>query len=171
MTVRAFLQLAILGLSTVATHAPASAEGTVVAGRHGAWTLHVNDGKSVKLCFVTAEPETSEPKTSARAPALLYVSAWPKDGIKTEISVKAGYPLKAGADVKVTVDRDTFKLFSKDERAYVADATQELKLIEAMKKASRLKVEAKGERNAGTTDTYSLSGFTDALAALAAACP
>jgi invasion protein IalB len=104
--------------------------------------------------------------------SLFYISAWPKDGVKAEVSVKLGFPVKSGSDVKVSIDKDSFKLFPKDERAFVADATQELKLIEAMKKGTRLKVEAKGERGTTTTtDTYSLSGFSQAIQALAAACP
>ena len=93
------------------------------------------------------------------------------DGVKAEISVKLGYPIKTGSDITVMVGNDTFTLFPKEERAYVADATEELKLIEAMKKGSKLTVQATSERGTATTDTYSLAGLSQALQALAAACP
>lgn len=150
----------------------ASAEGTVVAGKYGDWTLHLNEGKSYKICFITAEPEEKGAAAGTRVASLFYVSAWPKDGVKAEVSVKLGFAVKTGSEVKVSVDKDSFKLFPKDERAFVADATQELKLIEAMKKGTRLKVEAKSERGStSTTDGYSLSGFSQAMTALAQACP
>jgi invasion protein IalB len=163
---------ALLSAWAITASGAALAEGTVVAGKYGDWTLHLNEGKSYKICFITAEPSEKGNTGGPRVASLFYISAWPKDGVKAEVSVKLGFPVKTGSDVKVSVDKDSFKLFPKDERAFVADATQELKLIEAMKKGTRLKVEAKGERGTTiTTDTYSLSGFSQAIQALAAACP
>ena len=156
----------------IACAAPAAlAQGTVVVGKYKDWTLHVNEGKSHKICFATSEPTAKEPSTSNRAPALIYVSAWPKDGIKSEVSIKVGYKLKSSEDVVVTVESDTFKLFPYEERAFVADTTQELKLVEAMKKGATLKVKAAGERGQATEDTYSLNGVTQALKLLASNCP
>jgi hypothetical protein len=91
--------------------------------------------------------------------------------VKGEVSVKLGYPIKAQSDVTVLVGKDEFKLFSKDERAFVSDPTQELKLIETMKKGSSLVVKAKSERGTATTDTYSLAGFAQAMQELAKTCP
>jgi invasion protein IalB len=150
---------------------PAHAEGTVVAGTFGDWTLNVYDGKSSKICFVTAAPAAKEPSTAGRASTLFYISAWPKDGIKTEVSVKLGYKVKAGSEITVAVDKESFRLFPSDERAYVADATQELKLVEALKKGSKAKVLAVTERGVSTTDNYSLQGLSQALQALAGSCP
>lgn len=150
--------------------APVRGEGTVVAGKYNDWTLHINEGKSHKICFITSEPSAKEPSGANRAATLLYVSAWPKDGIKTEVSVKLGYTVKKGSEIKVTADKDIFKMFAKEERGFVEDATQELKLIEAMKKGSTLIVQATSDRGTGTTDTYSLSGFTQALQSLTDNC-
>ncbi len=149
----------------------AFAQGTVVVGKFKDWTLHVNEGKSHKICFVTSEPTAEQPSTTNRAPALFYVSSWPKDGIKSEVSIKVGYKLKPSEDVVVTVESSTFKLFPYEERAFVADATQELKLVEAMKKGAKLQVKAAGERGQSTLDTYSLNGVTQALKLLASNCP
>ena len=149
----------------------AYAQGTVVVGKYKDWTLHVNEGKSHKICFVTSEPTAKESSATNRAPALFYVSSWPKDGIKSEVSIKVGYKLKPGEDVVVTIQSDTFKLFPYEERAFVADATQELKLVEAMKKGAKLQVKAAGERGQATLDTYSLNGVTQALKLLASNCP
>ncbi len=58
--------------------------------------------------------------------------------MKSEISIKLGYNIKPNSPISVTVGDDEFELFAQDDRAYVADATQELKMIEAMKKGSKL---------------------------------
>lgn len=151
--------------------APAYAQGALEIGRRGAWIIHQTPDASTKICFAATPPVAKEPAGANRSKLLLYVSAWPKEGVKAEVSVKLGYPIKTGSDVTVTVGSDAFTLFPKDDRAYVSDATEELKLIEAMKKGSKLVVQATSERGTATTDTYSLAGLSQALQAIAASCP
>lgn len=147
------------------------AQGATVAGTFGGWSLYTSQAGAAKICFVAAPPSKKEPANANRATTLLYVSAWPKDGIRSEVSVKLGYPIKAASDVSLSVGKETFKLFPKDERAYVADATEELKLIEALKKGATASVAATSERGTSTTDTYPLNGLSQALQALATTCP
>jgi invasion protein IalB len=148
----------------------ASAGATTVEGTFGSWSLYSNDATGSKLCFVAATPSEKKPANANRGPALLYVSAWPKDGIRSEVSVKLGYPVKPDSTVTVTVGGDTFSLFPKDERAFVADTTVELKLVEALKKGSKADVTATSARGTETTDTYTLSGLTQALSELGKTC-
>ena len=91
--------------------------------------------------------------------------------MKSEISLKLGYKIKTGSDVVVNIGTATYTLFGKDDRAFVADPTQELKLLDEMKKGSKLQVQATSERGTATTDTYSLAGLSQALKALAQSCP
>jgi invasion protein IalB len=149
---------------------PAFGEGAIVSGNFGTWSLYTSESPTHKICFVASAPEEKKPVTANRATTLFYISAWPKDGVRTEVSVKLGYPVKTGSPVTVTVGSDSFKLFAKDERAYIADTTQELKLIEAMRKGAKLTVQANSERGTETTDTYSLSGLSQALDAMAQKC-
>jgi invasion protein IalB len=149
---------------------PAAAQTALEAGRYGDWILSVAPGES-KICYAATQPKAKEPATANRAKVLLYISAWPKDGVKSEVSFKLGYPIKTGSEVTVLVGKDTFSLFPKEDRAFVDDPTEELKLIEAMKKGSKLLVKATSERGTATTDTYSLAGLSQALQALATSCP
>jgi hypothetical protein len=140
-------------------------------GTAGDWILHQNAGEGPKTCFAATLPRTKEPAGANRAKVVLYVSAWPKDGVKSEFSVKLGYRIKPDSPVTATIGTDAFKLFAEEDRAYVADSTEELKLIEAMKQSPRLIVQATSTRGTQTTDTYSLSGLGQALQAIATACP
>lgn len=150
---------------------PAGAQqGAIVVGEYNDWALHQSRSDKHNICYVASEPKERQPKTANRAAIVFYISTWPKDGVKSEISVKQGYPLKQGAKVTVTVGEETFELTAKDERAYLYDPTQELKLIEAMKKGSRMVVTGVSSRGTNTTDTYSLSGITAALQAMAEKC-
>lgn len=147
------------------------AAGAVEKGRYGQWIVHQSAGDDPKICFAASQPQTKEPAGANRSAIVFYVSAWPKDGIKSEVSVKLGYPIRPDSPVAVEVGSDEFQLFAKDDRAYVADATDELKLIEAMKKGSALVVRATSARGTQTTDTYSLQGITKALQEMTSACP
>ncbi len=170
MIPRAHLIFGVLSF-TVANPLTAAAQGAVETGRYGAWIMHQGADAASKICFAATQPTAKEPAGANRAKTLFYISAWPKEGVKAEISIKLGYRIKTGSDITVMVGNDTFTLFPKEERAYVADATEELKLIEAMKKGSKLTVQAMSERGTSTTDTYSLSGLSQALQALSASCP
>ena len=101
---------------------------------------------------------------------MAVVAAMPSASVKTEISVKVGYPLKKDSEVTVTVGKDAFKLFASSERAFVSDPAQETKLIETMKKGSSMQVQGTSERGTTTTDTYSLTGLAQAMQALAELC-
>jgi Invasion associated locus B (IalB) protein len=134
-------------------------------------SLYADTATPKQTCFVATQPQAVEPLGANRGPIYFYISAWPKDGVKTEPSVKVGYPIDEAKEMTVTIGTDVFKLFAKGERGFVSDPTEELKLVEAMKKGTTAVVKATSKRGTSTTDTYSLSGLTQALDKLAATCP
>ncbi len=165
-----------MAIVNTAVLAAAPMPTAVIVKTFGDWTFYASDdGTSAgKVCFLVAQPTMTEPPGLTRDPALAYVSAWPKDGVKSEISFKIGFVVKKPSDPTATVigpSASSYKLFVKDDRAYVADPTQELKLLEALKKGSKLTVQALSDRGTTTTDSYSLQGITAALQALAGSCP
>lgn len=151
-------------LSMLVLPATAYADPTVEKGEtFGEWTVYADAATPHEFCFVTSEPKKSEPTSATRDAPRMYISAWPKDGVKSELSFRMGFPIKKATEGKATVAPATFTLFGSKDRAYVADATQELKLVEAMKKGSDLAVAVTSERGTVVTDTYSLAGLNSAL--------
>ncbi len=134
------------------------------------WALYTDGISPHKFCFVTSEPKSSEPADTAREAPRIYISAWPVEGIKSEISVRLGFPPKKASEISASVAPASFKFFAADERAYVQDQTQELKLVEAMKKGSKLTVSATTATGTAITDTYSLAGLGQALQELQKTC-
>ncbi len=163
--------LARAGIACLAVAAPASAQTVGQADQAGSWKLYVDLSGERRICFAATQPTETLPKGANRAPVYFYVSSWPKDGVKTEISVKLGYPIKKDAPSVLTVNAEAFPLFAEGDRAYIGDQTRELKAIEAMKKGSSMTVQAVSEKGTATTDTYSLAGVSQALQKLAANCP
>jgi len=149
----------------------ANAQTVALVDHQGTWSLYADTASPKQVCFVAAAPQAVEPIGANRGPIYFYISAWPKDGIKLEPSIKAGYPVKPDKDMTVTIGSDIFKLFGKGDRGFVNDPTEELKLIESMKKGSSAIVKGVSAKGTGTTDTYSLSGLAQALDKMAATCP
>lgn len=149
----------------------ATAQTVDLVANQGAWSLYADKATPKQVCFVSSQPQAVEPIGANRGPIYFYISAWPKDGVKTEPSVKVGYPINATKDMTITIGTDVFKLFAKGERGFVSDPTEELKLVEAMKKGATAVVRATSTRGTNTTDTYSLSGITNALNKMVETCP
>ena len=148
----------------------AMAQSVKSIGTFSSWTSFTHGEGASLLCFATSQPAKQEPSNVKRDPAFIYISTWPKDGVKSEISVKVGYTLRKNSDVTLSVGTTSFKLFVNGDRAYLADATQELKLLETMRKGSTMTVQGTSERGTATTDTYSLAGISQALQALTTSC-
>ena len=167
---RAFVAAAALVPMLTMASGAGMAQSVKTIGTFSSWTTFTHGEAASLLCFATSQPSKQEPASAKRDPAFVYVSSWPKDGVKAEISVKLGYALRKGSDVTLAVGSSSFKLFVSGDRAYVADATEELKLLEAMRKGSTMTVQGTSERGTSTTDTYSLAGISQALAAVATNC-
>ena len=151
--------------------AEAKAQTVALVDNQGTWSLYADTAVPKQVCFVASAPQAVEPIGANRGPIYFYISAWPKDGIKMEPSVKAGYPVKADKDMTVTIGTDTFKMFAKGDRGFVSDPTEELKLIESMKKGENAVVKGTSVKGTNTIDTYSLTGLSQALDKMATTCP
>ena len=123
-----------------------------------------------KSAFAVAQPKTSNPPKVKRGPIFFYISRWPADHVDGEISVKMGYPFKEGAKVTLTAGAEKFELFTKEEGAFVEKPDQEAKLVEALKKGGKMKIEGTSMRGTKTSDEYSLDGAAEALERMAKEC-
>lgn len=165
------IRFAAAALLTVAAGIATSAAQaqTRTVKKFGDWRVLAHDGAEGRICFAISAPKSSEPPASAPG-AHFYVSAWPKDGVRAEISVKTSVPLKPNAPASIAIDKVFYKLFSKGDRAFIIDATDELKVLDAMKKGSTITVIAQSEQGVVSKDTYSLAGVAQALQAVSGGC-
>lgn len=134
------------------------------------WYFYAHDGSGERVCFAASAPQSSEPAGVSRDPAYFYISAWPGEGVRTEVSVKIGYSFSDGSDATVTVGNESFTLFTHEDRAFVNNPIEELKLLEAMKRGSTMVVEGVTEQGTTTRDTFSLMGVTKAVQTLTGQC-
>lgn len=146
------------------------AEEVQIIARQEAWTIYLHESKSSRICFAAAQPRQSEPATAKRDPIFFYISTWPGEAAVSEVSVKAGYLLRKGSNVTVAIGTSSFRLSVKDDRAFVADAADEKRLLETLRKGGTMTVTGVSERGTQTKDTYSLAGLGPALDRVSQGC-
>ena len=150
---------------------PAYAQATKPVQKFGDWQVFVHKTSKETVCFAATQPKSMEPRGVNRGSVFLYLTTWQKDGVRNELSIKIGYPLKRDSKPAVIVGANEFELFPKDDKAFMRDPAEERRLLEVMKKGSVLTVKGLSRRGTATTDQYSLQGVTAALASLASTCP
>jgi hypothetical protein len=135
------------------------------------WLAYSYDAADSKVCYVSSTPTSSEPKNAKRDPAFFLVTHMPgrKPPVRGEVSTIIGYPFKEGQTVKLTIDDESYEMFSKGDTAWVDTGTDK-KIVAAMKAGKTLKVEGTSWRGTQTVDNYSLNGISAALAAIDKAC-
>jgi hypothetical protein len=132
------------------------------------WSAYTtNTGSYGKVCYVLAQPKSSDPRNVKRDPVYFLISDWPGRKTKAEPEVVPGYQYKDGDKVTVQVGSDKFELFTKNDGdsggAWVQDTSDEQRLVDSMRRGQEVIVTGTSSRGTLTRDVYSLSGISAAL--------
>ena len=140
----------------------ASAQEIKKVGKFKDWeTIVVTDGTK-KLCFAQSKPVLQSPKKNPRE-ARLFISFRPADKIKDEISITSGYQYNTQNSITAKSGKNKIKFDVKKENfAWIVDAGLERKMVNVMKKGSRIMITGYNQSGSQTIDHYSLMGFTKA---------
>jgi len=141
------------------------------------WNAYTYSDAEGKSCYIAAQPQSSKysREISGRDPVFFLVTTRstndPQKSVRNEVSVMIGYPFQANSTVTVDVDGRKFTMFTREDNAWFDDRNGEAAFVEAMKAGTNMVVEGTSSRGTVTTDTYSLSGVTAGLDAVAKECP
>ena len=130
------------------------------------WNVFTEDSPS-KECWGVSKPKETvntrdgQPVSVRRGEIMLFVTFRP--GKPGEISFTGGYPFAPGSSVDVSIDGNTFKLFSDGEWAWPGSAGDDAALLKAMKAGTTAVITAQSGKGTKTKDTFSLRGFTAAM--------
>jgi invasion protein IalB len=151
--------------------APASPAATTQRlGASEGWTAYAYKEKSGQVCYLAGEPQKSEPKEAKRKTPRAMVTHRPDEKVANVVSFAAGLPLKEGSDASVDIGGTKFDLFTKGDSAWARTADLDKSIVEAMAKGKQAVVKGIPQKGQTVTDTYSLAGFTQALAMIDKAC-
>ena len=150
---------------TPAAVKPVADDEPKLLGEYGEWRAFTASPNGKKLCFALARPGSSQtdPPNRPRDPAYLFISTRPADKVKDEISLIIGYPIKPNTEVTAAVGPATFALSTQEDGAWVKNAPDEAKMVEAMRKGSDVVIKGESGKGTKTTDTFSLKGIAQAL--------
>ncbi|MFN0265048.1 invasion associated locus B family protein [Tepidamorphus sp. 3E244] len=164
MTVTRFaLRAAAAALMSLAVVLPSAAQEVSAVAQERDWAVFVGQENGGKVCTAVSKPKVVKPDGLNRGDIYFYVTIRPKEGVRSEISIKSGYPYMSGSETEVKVGNTSFKLFTNEDWAFTDNAAEEQRLIAAMKAGSSMIVTGQSSRGNTTIDTYSLLGITAAL--------
>jgi len=160
---------AAVSISSAAADTPPT-----LLGSFNAWSAFQTTTSSGRTCYALAKPKSSEPKKAKRDQVYFLISDWPLRKTRSEPEVVPGYEYKADSPVTAAIGSDKFEFFTKNDgdsgSAWIKDQSDEVRLVEAMKRGSQVVVTGVSQRGTTTHDTYSLSGLSAALEKIHTAC-
>jgi hypothetical protein len=153
---------------------PATAEPANMLGVFGSWSAFSSGSGSSLTCYALSKPRASQPKSAKRSAIYLMVSDWPARKVKAEPQIVYGYQAKENGAAALGVGQDRFTFFirnsGKDGAAWLQQLNDNPRLVSSMQGGVSAVAIGTSTKGTKTTDTYSLSGFNDALAKIHAVC-
>ncbi|MEO5808095.1 invasion associated locus B family protein [Devosia sp.] len=149
----------------------AFAQEATELGTFNAWTAWKATDASGQICYISAEPQSSDPAGANRDPIHFMIIHRKSLGTKNEVQTIVGYPFNAtAAGASAAVDSKSYPMLTEGSAAWLASTADESAFVTAFKGGTKLTVKGTSQRGTKTTDTYSLSGATAAMNAIDAAC-
>lgn len=154
-------------MAMVASGATAQEESTNQVAAKTAWSVF--EDADPKECWAVSSPtETVNTKDGRvvavrRGDILMMTFFRPGAGVKGQITFTGGYPFASGSTVNVNIGGSEFEMFTEGEWAWPASASDDAKIIAAMKRGVDAVLTARSARGTITKDTFSLLGYTAAL--------
>ena len=153
---------------------PAAAGGAQpkLLGQYGIWGAYTASPGGKKVCFVLAKPTASEtnPPNRPRNPVYMFISTRPADKVTNEVSLVVGYPFKAGTEATAQVGGTSFALYTQQDGAWIKNATEEAKMVDAMRGGNSAVIKGVSAKGTQSTDTFALKGVAQALDRTAQEC-
>jgi len=123
-----------------------------------------------KVCFAQSIPVLQSPKSNLRD-ARMFVSFRPGEKVSNEISITGGYEFNKKNSIIAKSGKSNYKFdIAQEGFAWIADNKLENKMINTMKKGSRIMITGHNQKGSQTIDHYSLLGFTKAYNAAKTSC-
>lgn len=149
---------------------PAAAQSVRVLGDHNAWSAYATRERVGQICFVRSQATSTKPSLEGLGGAYFYITHRPDRGIRSEISLIVGFQFAPGRPATLSVDGQSFDLFTEGDGAWLADSGQADAVVEAIRAGSSMVVESTTLSGQTVRQTFSLSGATAATNDIEDAC-
>jgi len=160
-----------LALAGLPQGAHAQAEPTLL-GSYVDWGAYSAAPAGKKVCFALSKPKssTTNPPGRKRDPAYLFVATRPAENVRNEVSVIIGYAFKESSDATAEIGSAKFAMYTQKDGAWIKNTTEEVRMLDAMRKGSDLTIKGTSTRGTTSSDQFSLKGLAQALERADQAC-
>jgi invasion protein IalB len=131
--------------------------------QYGDWGVYVSQTPKTKVCYALSQPKERQPGGLKRDPGYFFISTRPGENVHNEVSIVVGFQIKDGTDATVDIGGASFPFFTKNDGAWMKNAAEEARLIDALRKSHDFTVKSTSQRGNATNDHYSLTGLGQAL--------
>lgn len=166
---RSFVVPAVTAVAILAASSAQAADPKVL-GTFGDWTAYSFKETSGTVCYMASQPKKAKGDYTSRGDIFALITHRPGEKTRDVVSLVIGYPFKDESDATITIDKATYKLFTKGERAWARDTKTDAEIAASIRRGSGMVVKGISSRGTETTDTYSLRGSNDAYAAISKEC-
>ena len=139
-------------------------------GDYGDWAAYTYKENGKNVCYIASTPKRDEGKYTKRGDIYAVVTHRPAEKSFDVVNVVAGYTYKTESKAVVKIGKQTFNLYTQDDKAWTLTPQDDAKLVAAMKRGERMIIDGVSSRGTQTKDTYSLRGFMRAYTAISAKC-
>lgn len=153
-----------------ATRQRANAAAPRALGGDTNWSAFAAGSGKTLVCYLVGKPVKSLPKHVERGRVQADVTHRPGEKTFYVVNFELGYKAKPGSSAELTIDGRRFDLFTAKGGAWTRNAATDKAVAMAMAKGREAIVKAVSDHNTTTLDTYSLDGFSHALALIDKAC-
>ena len=171
-----------------------AANKPALVASYGDWSVFQSQAGKSHICYTLAQPKERAPADLKRDPAYAFISERPSERVRNEVSFIMGFEVGAAppaadskdkkkADAKdkksksdpisptAVIGDAEFELLPKGNDVWVKNAAQESQLIDEMRKGAKLTIKAASKKGNVMIDSYSLSGFSQAIDRALKDCP
>ena len=176
--IRTSLTVLAAAFTLAAAPAFAQTQTATLLGVFQNWSAYSAGSGSSMTCYALSQPRAVRPVGANRGDIYLMVSDWPARKVKAEPQIVLGYPAKPDSPAALAVGSAKFSFFARpngaganpNASAWLQALGENTRLVDAMVKGVSAVATGISARGTRTTDTYSLAGFSDALAKIHETC-
>lgn len=146
--------------------------GQKALGTFGGWRAFSFEEQGQMVCYMALPIRSAKPKGFARGASRLTITHRPSENSRDVVSYAAGYVLKPGSDVTVTIGKASFSLFTAQSSAWARDPATDRALAKTLRHAATLAITGVPAKQgaADITDKLDVSGADQAYRAMSKAC-
>lgn len=166
----ALVLAAFSGLFVSLAPAGAAAQQPEAKATFRDWSVFVRETGGEKICFAATEATDKSPKSVNHGDVFFLIATWKSGAAKQQPSLMTGYAMNAKPEPTIRIGSDRWDMYTSENEAFIESASEEARLIRAMRQGADMRISAVSQRGTATSYVISLLGVSAALDRAAEEC-